>query len=42
MEDERGGFFGFGNNFIWIIIVIIVILCLFPNFLGGSNYGKGC
>jgi hypothetical protein len=36
-EEERGGFFGFGNQWIWIVIIIIVILLIFPGI-----FGDGC
>lgn len=39
MADDRScGFFGFGNEFIWIIVVIILILLLFPGLFGGYGY----
>lgn len=40
-EEERGGFFGFGGQWIWIIVIIIVILLIFPGIFGeGFGYCK--
>jgi hypothetical protein len=36
MADDRGGFFGFGDEWIWIIIIIIIIILLFS--CGGFGY----
>jgi len=39
MDNERGyGFFGPGNEIIWIIIIILIILILFPGFFCGYGY----
>ena len=37
-NEERGGFLGFGNQWIWIVVIIIVILLIFPGIFGE----KGC
>ena len=37
MADERCGFFGFGDEFIWIIVIILIICFLFGGF--GCGYG---
>lgn len=39
-ENERGGFLGIGNQWIWIIIIIIAILLIFPGIFG-SGFGGG-
>jgi hypothetical protein len=46
MEENRGlgfgGGFGFGNDIIWWIIIILIIVCLFcPGIFGGFG-GYGC
>ena len=38
-EEERGGLFGFGSEWIWIIVIIIVILLIFPGIFGGWGGG---
>jgi uncharacterized SAM-binding protein YcdF (DUF218 family) len=40
MTEERGGFgCGFGKDWIWWIIIIVIILCLFcPGIFGGHGY----
>lgn len=40
-NDERGGFFGFGTQWIWIVVIIIVILLIFPGIFGGNGCGIG-
>ena len=40
MSCDNNGFFGCGNDWIWIVIAVIVILCLFGDnggFLGSRN-----
>lgn len=41
-ENERGGIFGCGNEWIWIIVIIAVILLIFPGIFGrlGEGYYK--
>lgn len=39
MEEDRGFGCGFGNDFIWIIFVILIILCLCPGIFGGFGFG---
>lgn len=40
-ENERGGFFGCGNEWIWIVIIIIAILLIFPGiFRQNDGYYK--
>jgi len=39
MDEERHGFFGCGNEIIWIIVIIIIIWLLFPHIFGGIG---GC
>ena len=41
-ENERGGIFGCGGNeWIWIIIIIVAILLLCPGIFGGGfGYNK--
>jgi len=34
MEEDRGLFFGFGAQWIWIIIIILIICCLCGGFGG--------
>lgn len=44
MSEERGlgSCFGFGNDWIWWIIIILIIICLCnPGFFGGFGYGAG-
>ncbi len=40
-ENERCGLFGcgFGNNWIWIAIIILVIILLFPAIFGREEEG---
>lgn len=38
---ERGGFFGFGNQWIWIVIIIVVIILIFPGIFGRDDDYKG-
>jgi hypothetical protein len=40
-ENERG-FFGIGNQWIWIVIIILVILLIFPGIFGGVGGVGGC
>jgi hypothetical protein len=44
MTDERGcGGFGFGNDWIcWILIIILIIFIFCPGFFGGFGYGGKC
>mgnify|MGYP007112898726 CR=1 FL=1 len=44
MTDERGcGGFGFGNDWIcWLLIIILVIFIFCPGFFGGFGYGGKC
>ena len=38
-ENERGGFFGGcgGFDWIWIVVIIIAVLLIFPGIFGGGN-----
>lgn len=41
-ENERGGFWGCGGfDWIWIVVIIIAILLIFPGIFGGNN-NCGC
>jgi len=40
MSEERGFGFGFCNEWIWWIIVILIIICILPNLFGGYGYCK--
>ncbi|HOV25239.1 MAG TPA: hypothetical protein PK566_02605 [Pseudobacteroides sp.] len=45
MENERGcgGFFGFGSDFFWIIIILILVICFCPGIFGGfGGYNNNC
>ncbi len=33
-NEERGGFFGFGNQWIWILVIIIIIILIVPGLFG--------
>jgi hypothetical protein len=41
MSENRGFFGGFGNDWIWIIVLIVIICCFCPGLFGGG-YGYGC
>lgn len=36
-DCRRDGIFGGGDNFIWIIIIIIVVICFVPGIFGGNR-----
>jgi hypothetical protein len=38
-ENERGGFFGFGNQWIWIVVVIVAVLLIFPGIFESEHGG---
>lgn len=41
-ENERGGgFFEWGNGWIWIILIIVIVILLFtPGIFGGIGCGR--
>jgi len=38
-ENERGGIFGCGCEWIWIIVIIVAILLICPGLFGGCGIG---